>query len=65
RKVRRPIEFHLANVFLGALLGLVALQGAGLAVAGAVTGPILLYTILLSGLWGRGVIKAARRLGKD
>jgi hypothetical protein len=63
--VRRPLEFHLATILSGSFLGLLALQGAGLAVAGAVAGPVLLYTLLLGGLWGRGVIQAARHLGKD
>jgi len=65
RRVRRPTEFHLANVLVGALVGMAALQEAGLAVAGAVAGPILLYTVLLGGLWAWSVVQAARSLGKD
>ena len=65
RKVRRPVERHLANILIGAFVGFIALQEAGLAVAGMVTGPVLLYALLLGGLWGRGIIQAARNLGKD
>jgi hypothetical protein len=63
--VRRPLELHLLLIAFGAFLGFIALQEMGLAVAGAVMGPILLYTLLLGGLWSRGVIQAARNLGGD
>ncbi len=65
RKVHRPLEFHLATIIFGMILGFIALQEMGLAVAGAVAGPILLYTLFVGGLWGRGVIKAALDLGKN
>jgi serine/threonine protein kinase len=65
KKVRRPLEFHLATILSGAALGFIALHEAGLAIAGAVAGPVLLYSVLLGGLWGRGVIQAAKNLGQD
>jgi serine/threonine protein kinase len=65
RKVRRPVELHLLLIAFGAFLGFIALQEVGLAVTGAVLGPILVYALLLGGLWSRGVIQAARNLGKD
>ena len=65
RRVRRPVEFHLLNTFVGAFVGYLALQEAGLALTGIIAGPVLLYTLLLGGLWGRGVLQAARNLGKD
>ncbi len=63
--VRRPLEFHLAAIFFGALLGIIALQESGLAMAGAIAGPLVLYTLFLGLLWGRGILHAARTLGKD
>ena len=65
RKVRRPVELHLLLIAFGAFLGFIALQEVGLAVTGAVLGPVLVYALLLGGLWSRGVIQAARSLGKD
>lgn len=65
KKVRRPLEFHLATVLSGAALGFIALHEAGLAIAGAVAGPVLLYSVLLGGLWSRGIIRAAKDLGQD
>jgi serine/threonine protein kinase len=65
RKARRPVELHLLLIAFGAFLGFIALQEMGLGVTGVVMGPILLYTLLLGGLWTRGVIQAARNLGQD
>jgi len=65
QKVRRPLEFHLLLMIFGAILGSLALSEMGLAVAGAIVGPILLYTLALGGLWGKSIIQAARNLGKD
>ena len=65
RKVRRPVELHLLLIVFGAFLGFIALQEAGLAVTGAIMGPILVYVLLLGGLWSQGVVQAARNLGKD
>jgi serine/threonine protein kinase len=65
RKTRRPVELHLLLIAFGAFLGFISLQEVGLAVAGVVMGPFLVYTLLLGGLWSRGVVQAARGLGKD
>jgi hypothetical protein len=65
RKARRPVELHLLLIAFGAFLGYIALQEIGLAITGVVMGPILLYTLLLGGLWSRGIVQAARSLGKD
>ncbi len=64
-QVRRPLEFHLALVIVGMLAGFVALKEAGLAAAGMALGPALVYALLLGGLWTRGVVQAARNMGKD
>jgi serine/threonine protein kinase len=64
-KVRRPLIFHLLLIAFGAFLGFIALQEMGLTVAGLVSGPIVLYGILLGGFWFRSVLLAARGLGKD
>ena len=65
QRVRRPLEFHLLLIIFGAVLGYIALQEVGLAVAGTILGPILIYTLTLGGLWGKSIIQAARNLGKD
>ena len=65
RKTRRPVELHLLLIAFGAFLGFISLQEVGLAVAGVVMGPVLVYTLLLGGLWSRGVVQAARGLGRD
>lgn len=65
RKTRRPVELHLLLIAFGVFLGFIALQQVGLAVAGMVMGPVLVYALLLGGLWSRGVVQAARGLGKE
>jgi hypothetical protein len=64
-KVQRPLVFHLVLVAFGAFLGFIALQDMGLTVAGLVTGPIVLYGLLLGGFWLRSVVLAARSLGRE
>jgi hypothetical protein len=64
-KVQRPLVFHLVLIAFGAFLGFIALQDMGLTVAGLVTGPIVLYGLLLGGFWLRSVVLAARSLGRE